>query len=256
MSSTSVLRTNARRRALSLVELLIVLVVLVVLGGLLVPVFTGVQERAEIAATMATMRQIEQAILGDGQSPGYFADMGELPRPCYGLPRDTPCRYGIGSAPDSTARIDHPQLRYLFVNPLSEETTPYANFGDLALNPATGIGWRGPYIQSANGRYIVDTERGFTIRYGDEVPPVSGLTQGADPALLDAWGNPIVIQEPYEEPDAQGPFGRPELVRLGTRLISAGPNGIIDTPPGIWNPTQEERGDDIVLFLFGPDPAE
>lgn len=254
MSSTSVLRTNARRRALSLVELLIVLVVLVVLGGLLIPVFTGVKERAESAATMATMRQIQQAILGDGQNPGYFADMGELPRPCYGLPMGQPCRYGTGIAPPGLGRVDHPQLRYLFVNPLSEETTPYANFGDLATNPATGIGWRGPYLQTGNGRYVVEPARGFTTRYGDETGPIPNTYPlGPDPAPLDAWGNPIVIQEPQEDPSAQV---IPDLLRLGTRLVSAGPNGIIDTPPGIWNPTQAERGDDIVLFIFGPDPSE
>lgn len=251
MSSTSVLRTNARRRALSLVELLIVLVVLVVLGGLLIPVFTGVKERAESAATMATMRQIQQAILGDGQNPGYFADMGRLPRPCAGLAGQFLCE----GEPGRGNRPNHPQLRYLYINPYNETVSSYLDIGeDFHWSPATGRGWRGPYMQSATGHYRIDETRRFFSRYGGENNPFPNtFPAGADPAPLDAWGNPIVIQEPQEDELAQQV---PEFLRLGTRLVSAGPNGIIDTPPGIWNPLLEERGDDIVLFIFGPDPSE
>ena len=240
MSSTSVLRNTARRRALSLVELLIVLVVLVVLGGLLIPVFTGVKERAEIAATTATMRQIQQAILGDGQSPGYFADMGELPRPCVYLSPQFICKgeQGLGD------RLDHPQLRYLFLNPISEENEQVTIRRDLDWNPATQTGWRGPYLQQATGRYFLDSGRGFTLRYGDIKDPRTGVQGMADPALLDAWGNPIVIQEPAS-------IGPGFDMKVYTRLVSAGPNGIIETDPDVLVPSENDRGDDIVIFLFG-----
>jgi hypothetical protein len=36
------------------------------------------------------------------------------------------------------------------------------------------------------------------------------------------------------------------------RLVSAGPNGVIDTDPDVLLPT--DRGDDVVLFLWMADP--
>ena len=67
-----------------------------------------------------------------------------------------------------------------------------------------------------------------------------------DPAVLDAWGRPIVIQVPPSDPSY-------------ARLVSAGPNGVIDTPESVLMPTAggtsptNERGDDVIMFLFQPD---
>lgn len=38
------------------------------------------------------------------------------------------------------------------------------------------------------------------------------------------------------------------------RLVSAGPDGVINTPENVAMPTTTERGDDIILFLFHDDP--
>jgi len=42
---------------------------------------------------------------------------------------------------------------------------------------------------------------------------------------------------------------------LFTRIVSAGPDGIVQTPPNVLNPPVDQRGDDVVLFLSRPDIA-
>jgi type II secretory pathway pseudopilin PulG len=79
------------------------------------------------------------------------------------------------------------------------------------FDPNTRLGWRGPYVMD------------------------SGARDGAnDPAILDGWGRPIVIQSP---------------TALTIRLVSAGADGILSTPPATAMPTLAACGDDIVLFL-------
>lgn len=79
------------------------------------------------------------------------------------------------------------------------------------FDPNTRLGWRGPYVMD------------------------NGARDGADdPAILDGWGRPIVNQAP---------------TALTIRLVSAGADGILETPPAIAMPTLAACGDDLVLFL-------
>ncbi|MGA2500861.1 MAG: prepilin-type N-terminal cleavage/methylation domain-containing protein [Tepidisphaeraceae bacterium] len=99
-------------------------------------------------------------------------------------------------------------------------------------------GWRGPYLLNANGSYTVDNTRNFTSAYGI----------GGDSALLDPWGNPIILQRST----IGVPDGTPDANNCFIRLVSAGPNGILDTPrdySGTPYPPRAARGDDIVLFI-------
>lgn len=108
------------------------------------------------------------------------------------------------------------------------------------FDPLTGLGWRGPYLLVSSGTYTVGPG-GFTVAYG-----VTG-----DPALLDAWGNPIVLQYPTTVPD----YTADEKAKY-VRLVSAGPDGVIDSPPSALTPadlTSALRDDDVVLFLEVPD---
>ena len=67
-----------------------------------------------------------------------------------------------------------------------------------------------------------------------------------DPAVLDTWGAPLVLQRPTAGTDEQ----RDQNVRL----VSAGPNGVLEADPAQLTPTDlTTRGDDLVLFLFVPD---
>jgi prepilin-type N-terminal cleavage/methylation domain-containing protein len=101
----------------------------------------------------------------------------------------------------------------------------------------TGRGWHGPYLMRNTGRYRVAAPSGFTSFYG----------QDGDPAVIDPWGRPIVLQWPIVPAiplDARQSF---------VRLVSAGPDGIVNTPSNVLAPDLNDAkqvGDDVVVYLF------
>jgi type II secretory pathway pseudopilin PulG len=142
----------------------------------------------------------------------YWQDSGrQLPRP--------------GEVGLAAERVDYPQVRYLFVNPSTnpESTT-------VTFDPAYRLGWRGPYLVHNNDSlYATHIANGFTNVYGEN----------GDPTVLDGWGNPIVIQNPGTLADG----------RQDVRLVSAGPDGVLDTPRATLTEalTAAVIGDDVVL---------
>jgi prepilin-type N-terminal cleavage/methylation domain-containing protein len=114
-----------------------------------------------------------------------------------------------------------------------------------AWNPATKHGWNGPYLAFSTGEFLADDpiptddDGGLPTEYGDD----------DDPALLDAWDRPIVLQIPD--------FGSTSADHLRhARLVSAGPDGLIQTPPigpSAQFPDHALCGDDGVLYLQVPD---
>ena len=115
-----------------------------------------------------------------------------------------------------------PQLRYLFINPLTENTLTTADPGStdttVTYDPAYRLGWRGPYLVANNlSVYTINTATGFLEQYGEN----------GDPAVMDGWGNPIVIQCPSLLPGGQLTADG----SLDVRLVSAGPNGIVEINP-------------------------
>ncbi len=86
------------------------------------------------------------------------------------------------------------------------------------FDPNTRLGWRGPYLQSSGARYDANDAYGTTN----------------DPAVLDGWGRPIVIQL---------------LDAEHIRVVSKGEDGVLDTPPAVNMPTLATCGDDVLLFL-------
>ena len=109
-------------------------------------------------------------------------------------------------------------------------------------------------------------ERGFYT--------TNAIWSGASPygytgeyALADPWGNPYVLQIPL--PSAFPPRMRPgkrfdrDFARLRwhyARWVSAGPDGVLDTPRDLFagrvRESIQRRGDDLVLFLNRPDIYE
>jgi prepilin-type N-terminal cleavage/methylation domain-containing protein len=228
-----------KRRGLTLLELLVVLAILVSLATIIVPVIGHLGRKSQELATRENLLRLQDLVTNQ-----YRADMGELPRPNLTV---------------SPGRKNHPQLRYLFVNPDTEDIT---NLAGTTLSSARQ--WKGPYVRHGGAKYQIDNNtspdpakgevnRKYTDAYGlsDEwstaTPPV--LTSPGDPTILDAWGRPIVLQEP-----STGTLYTPDATdKTYARLVSAGPNGIIDTPLTTRMPTQTERSDDIVIFLFRHD---
>lgn len=103
-----------------------------------------------------------------------------------------------------------------------------------SFNSLYGIGWQGPYIQA------------------------TGKNEQGEPTIIDGWGKEIELQLDFDD---NGEVDSNESRYI--RLVSAGPNGKIDTPsdsanmqPGkneSQNLTMSDCGDDLVVFLCVPD---
>lgn len=205
-----------RAAGLTLFELLLVMGVLMILGTLVVPMVGDRLGQSREDATRQSLLRLREVIVDT-----YHGDMNDVPRP--------------GPFSLDAGRLNAPQLVYLFVNPETHgDQNPLTRDYDTTFDPISRLGWRGPYLQHQGDGFVytVDATRGFDSRYGEP----------GDPAVLDGWGNPIVLQEPTAA-------GATEYdLRRHTRLVSAGPNGVIDTDPDVLFP--DERGDDLVLFLW------
>ena len=205
---------------LTLFELLAVMGILLVLGTLVVPVVGSRIGQSRDEVTRQSLQRLREAIVGT-----YHDDMDGLPRP--------------GEAAMAAGRADHPQLAYLFVNPETHlDGNSLTRDYDITFDPISRRGWRGPYLlhKGSGFPYTPDVGRGFSTRYG----------KAGDPAVLDGWGNPIVLQEPTDTNATAYDRSR------HARLVSAGPSGVIDTDPNQLLPA--DRGDDVVLFLWIAEP--
>ncbi len=202
-----------KRPGLTLMELLVVIVVVLVLAGIAIPLFSGafqmtvgkdangtaITKSPQQVATESTMERLRDIIAGTPERPGYWTDL-----------------LASGTDPTPTPLT----LKDLFV------VNPALPVRLQQFDPNTRRGWRGPYLLSAPGKYAVSVANGFTTTYG----------QPGEATVPDAWGRPIVIQWPTGDPTGRY-----------VRLVSAGVNGTLDTP--LTDLPATTRGDDIVLFL-------
>ena len=201
-----------RRRGLTLLELSLVLGVLAVLGALIVPQLTRRADEASELVTWSTLREVQRAI-----NNGYYADMYEtLPYPL------------------DTGRAQHPQLAYLYVNPTHYVSGASIGDSSWSYDPIARRGWSGPYL-NAPGIYQINVESNFAAQYGAD----------GDPAPLDGWGRAIVLQQPVFEGALPSDSNR-QLARL----VSAGPDGVLDTPAAAVAPTAAQINDDLILYLM------
>jgi hypothetical protein len=181
------------------------------------------QSPAEIV-TVQNMKILYQTLMGSSQKSGYYQDMGQFP-----------ARFPL-------------TLGDLFMLPTSLPVS-FQSF-----NPFTQLGWRGSYLSGISTHYGEFAGVGYVFRAG------FGALYGnpSDPAVLDGWGNPIVLQS-----ELDGIPGRTAFEVQYARLVSAGSNGILETPVGASNIspganagtelTLSECGDDLVLFLQSAD---
>ena len=204
------------RSGLTLLELIVVLVILVALAGVLVPLIGSSSDDARQTATRATLKNLRDAVLAYAQDmKGVQVGTGTF---CYttGLPRT---------------------LADLQKRPTDDKSNPVADFDPLARR-----GWRGPYLLQSTGKFDKIKLDASFAPYGNQ----------DDPAFLDSWGAPIVLQLPAG--DALGQYARlvsagPPL-RIGGVLVS-----VINTPKDETTTlTQDKRGNDLVLFLRIQDP--
>lgn len=235
---------------LTLLELVVVVAILAFMAGLvtfnLTPsqlTFSGAggNRTAARIATEATMGRIKDSMFGTVASPGYWQDMN---RDWWYWPRYL---QWLAEAPkDAVAEGTDQEMIY--------------HTSLMSYSATRRVGWRGPYVSFVGVDLKLNGVRGFTSRTGASDPPTR-----KNPA--DGWGNPIVMQVPTRYfGDLLGDYGslrsnpeQAQYVFLNARLVSAGPDGILQTELELelgnlqtfeeFQQYPEKVGDDVVVWL-------
>lgn len=219
-----------------------VIVVIAALAAMVVSQVDGSLEDAEQTAARAILQTVTEACVGSAVGRGFLADM----------------RYTPGFNSDS-----------LTLHDLLERGE------QLAFDPASRRGWRGPYLRPGAGVRNLNAARNGAFPAADErrsPEDASFLQRGfyldatsspygrpGDLTVGDPWGNPVVLQVPPAATFSQPT--RPENRLRYARLVSAGPDGVLTTPmdrlAGLAaDGSKAVRGDDLVQFLNRSDVYE
>ena len=285
------------RSGFTLVELVAVIAILSIVAVIAVSRIEGVAARAKIASAEHDLVVLRDAFISS--ETGYFRDMGGIPGFSRGYLRlanlmiSTNLYGSISGDPAylSGFRVDDPAMGS---NPIGcaapAAFTRWDAEGDR--------GWRGPYVSSWTGEFPSESD----VRFPDDLtfgsrgffPPLDGLREPdefvngvggcsiygfpGEPAVIDPWGNPYVLQIPPAQAFPGSNTNLSDDVRFRyARVVSAGPDGKLQTPCFAQNMTNrwettwserfqrlsrqagrygadvEARGDDIVLFLVRND---
>lgn len=102
-------------------------------------------------------------------------------------------------------------IQWLMTNPVTGDTT-------TDFSPSTRIGWRGPYLYASTGDVVAH----------------------GSPLMIDAWNQPIVVQDV-----------NPSALLRDIRVVSAGPDGVVDIPSATATDilTETDIGDDLYVTL-------
>jgi prepilin-type N-terminal cleavage/methylation domain-containing protein len=164
----------AARRALTLLEMLVVSLIIAILTTIAVVTVTGLTTRARIAATAGTIRAMEIA------ADRYEIDLGEFPFSSTGFSFP-----GVGSPAPGTVAAASPGVGngYFLLSVLHS----------LSANASTPLDdrWSGPLLD-VEIRQIGDLEE-LNASWGSlaSFPVLSGTSTAATQQLLDAFGNPF-----------------------------------------------------------------
>ncbi|MEM9827983.1 MAG: hypothetical protein AAF958_15435 [Planctomycetota bacterium] len=184
--------SRCAHHGLTLIELIIVLIILVGLGGLMIPLFAEVSEDSARSTTSANLVAVRNAVVRQWNDTKLVPLPGPLATPAT-----------IRTEASEATRF---HLHWLFENPANDPADAGDDFTPT-YDSTSSIGWNGPYLLSHSGRYTIDTINEFTSDYG----------AADDKAIFDSYtGSPIVMQvvglaAPYD-----------------VRIVSAGRNGKID----------------------------
>ena len=214
-------RFKEPRKALTLTELVVVLVILIAIAGLVIPRLGSTNDTAKQTVALSSATEIRNAVMQ------FWSD----------------CKYAYPTSPVADQRI---QLGHLFEIPT---TGSFANY-----DPDVRLGWNGPYLESDGKTYVTDTGAGFTATYGSATQFAVRdpfINQDLDGDGTEESGSPFVIQEPtllaLEAGSTTYSIGEPREVRV----VSAGPNGILDIEETRFaselEATPSLKGDDIYV---------
>lgn len=290
------------RSGFTLVELATAVAILAIIAVFAAPRVAGFALRAKIVAAERQLSSINDAFTSvDG---GYISDMRGIPGFSLSYLRVANLListnlYGEvidGSARMKGFRVDEEGLSVKGLAKRSEF---------VRWNDELRRGWRGPYLKNVAGIF---PDRGFRRFNGDATSAERGFYPEVDnlripgvfmddefsvygfpgePAVIDPWGNPCVLQIPPAQAfSPSSATNVPDVVRFRfARVVSAGPDGVLATPCYTANATNDWReiginwldarqrrisrqaglvdgndrslrGDDIVLFLNRNDVDE
>ena len=226
------------RTGFSLVELVLVLFILGTVSAIATLRLGDATERSKIAAAEADLATLRDGFTGTDALPGYIADMRSLP----GF---SPAHLRLHNLLSPTNVIGRGNGAILLDDEIEREG--YAAYSCFTnWNPETGRGWRGPYVRTGRcGRNTAGARCGLfpapdDRRTADDAtfrqrgfypnpkrPNLSPYGFVGEQAVSDPWGNPYVLQTPpdeaFEAPTEEKRF-------FFARLVSAGPDGILQTP--------------------------
>jgi prepilin-type N-terminal cleavage/methylation domain-containing protein len=269
-------RSKLPKSGFTLIELSFVILILALVASLAVVRVNGKLQKAKLQTAEADISAISAAFSGNGIAQGYLDDMSSIPgfSPAFLRIHNLLNKTNIIAVTvDNNGKSRRIWLDAYAVNNGINATPPNcASFQTFtAWNDSAGRGWRGPYIKSGtktkntnpariglfparnDRRWANDdtfAERGF---YPEGIPDevadfAEGFGTAGEQALGDPWGNPYVIQIPPPEAFKGGSLA-PDTLRLKyARIVSAGPDGILETPC-YMTPALNTKGEDPQLFL-------
>jgi len=230
---------SSRRRGFTLLEMVVVVAIMVLLASLLIGKLDKDRDNAGTTVARATLTTVREAFTGSASSPGYLSDLKTVPG----------FDFTALQTSDLLERSHYPTA---------------ANY-----DPVAQRGWRGPYLDNVqpvrntnvarNGLFPAadekrtESDQTFLERHFYDTATHSFYGTAGDRAAADPWGNPIVVQIPPGS--AFTSTTNVDALRFHyARVVSAGPDGVLDTPLdrlGGMNAdgTTDARGDDIVIFL-------
>lgn len=278
------MRHSFSNRGFTLIELAIVLAVLALVAMLATGRYGNFHKNARITLSQKEMQDIRDAFRA------YLDDLSSIPgfSPAYLRVANILASTNLYAIGGRRADIDAGDWGNL-------HRAPPAAF--RIWDASASRGWRGPYLLSGGVSAPADTfpapsarrtpsdatfaERGFfpeTARLSLPDDYRDGRVYGfpGEPALLDPWGDPYILQIPPAQAFVTASGGLadvPDEERFRyARLVSAGPDGILSTPcffantnasGSAWRAAQRrasifagrpaDRGDDLVLFLSRED---
>jgi prepilin-type N-terminal cleavage/methylation domain-containing protein len=197
----------------TLIELTVVLAVIVTLALMITPSVATFISDSRSARARSDCQTILSAVVQFYQDNGFFPSWTLAQKGGPGLTQN---RVQLLVSPGNLAREDQPSLWTTGVAGLLSEQLMTDAPGYSLRTPTSQFGWNGPYVSS-------------------EI--------GADP-----WGNRYVVNIDLIDTSASA-IGKGGVVKAAVWVLSAGPNGIIDTPFGQSILTAALGNDDIGFRL-------